>query len=50
MSVLETDDADGFRAFGSVLVDMDAGAKMRAPGVKDPRVATHALFLLFWGE
>jgi hypothetical protein len=49
-SVLKIDDANGLHTFRSVLVDGDAGAKMKAPGVKDPRVATHALFLLFWGE
>jgi hypothetical protein len=47
MSVLETDDADGIRTFRSVLDDGVASAEMRAPGVVDLRVATHAFFLLF---
>jgi hypothetical protein len=42
--VLETDDADGIRAFRSVLDDGAAGAKMRAPGVVDLRVSTHSFF------
>jgi hypothetical protein len=50
ISVLEIDDADGIRAFRSVLVDGDAVAKMRAPGVVGPRIATHAFFLLGRGE
>ena len=42
--VLETDDADGIRAFRSVLDDGAASAEMRAPGVVDLRVATYSFF------
>jgi hypothetical protein len=44
ISVLDTDDSDGIRASRCVLIDGDPGGKLRAPGVVDPRVDTHAFF------
>lgn len=44
--VFNTNDADGMRAPRRVLVDGHRDAKVRAPGVIGPRVATHGFVLL----
>ena len=50
IGLLETDNANGIRASGCMLVDGDPDAEVGAPGAVDPRVATHAFFFLFRGE
>jgi hypothetical protein len=49
ISIVETDDADGIYASRCVLVGGGPGGQTRAPGVLDPRVATHAFFFSFSG-